>query len=186
MLLLSFASCPCALTYPFDWLASAEVLRYERCPPLNRKDCLLFCFCWPRRRDIAEYKTVLLPVGMQMAAGPDATVEALATELARWDAEYHANTAAAGPAKWRLRQDFVAGTYANLLRSVQQRQAAAEHARAADADRRLREVCRCTATCWQPPCPQNVRSIVHNLFGGVPFGKPRFSSCGLGSELLVL
>jgi hypothetical protein len=83
----------------------------------------------------------------QVAAAPDATVEGLATELAKWDAEYHASAAAAGPAKWRLRQEFVAGTYAALLRSVQERQAAAERARASDADRRLREVRAAAAAC---------------------------------------
>lgn len=55
----------------------------------------------------------------QVASQPDATVEKLQSELLRWEQQYHASAAAAGPAKWRLRNDFVAGTYASLLRSVQ-------------------------------------------------------------------
>jgi hypothetical protein len=75
-----------------------------------------------------------------VASQPDATVERLHNELLRWEQQYHASTAAAGPAKWRLRNDFVAGTYASLLRALQERQAADERARRSDAERRLREV----------------------------------------------
>ena len=77
---------------------------------------------------------------VQVAARPDATPEALQAELAVWDEQYHGSAAAAGPAKWDLRRAFIGGTYAALLRGVQERGAAAERARAADADRRLQEV----------------------------------------------
>ena len=76
----------------------------------------------------------------QVAARPDASVGALQTELVAWDGKYTASAAAAGPAKWRLRQEFLAGPYAALLRGLQECGAAAERARAAEADRRLREV----------------------------------------------
>lgn len=68
-------------------------------------------------------------------------MDVLQQELLRWEQQYHASAAAAGPAKWRLRNDFVAGTYASLLRSVQERQAAEERARRGEAERRHREVC---------------------------------------------
>ena len=75
-----------------------------------------------------------------MAAAPDASVDALQAELVAWDGQYTSSGAAAGPAKWRLRQEFLAGPYASLLRGLQERGAAAERARAAEADRRMREV----------------------------------------------
>ena len=76
----------------------------------------------------------------QVASQPDATVERLQDELLRWEEQYQASAAAAGPAKWRLRSAFLSGTYASLLRSVQERRTAEERARASEVNRHNREV----------------------------------------------
>lgn len=76
----------------------------------------------------------------QVASQPDATVDRLQEELLRWEEQYQASTAAAGPAKWRLRSAFLSGTYASLLRSVQERRSAEERARASEVSRHTREV----------------------------------------------
>lgn len=76
----------------------------------------------------------------QVASNPDATVEKLQEELLRWEEQYQASTAAAGPAKWRLRSAFLSGTYASLLRSMQERRVAEERARASEVNRHNREV----------------------------------------------
>ncbi|KAK9918012.1 hypothetical protein WJX75_000546 [Coccomyxa subellipsoidea] len=76
----------------------------------------------------------------QVASRPDATVEKLQEELMHWDEQYQASTAAAGPAKWRLRSAFLTGTYASLQRTVQERRSAEERTRAAEVDRRHREL----------------------------------------------
>ncbi|BDA47092.1 Guanylate-binding protein 1 [Coccomyxa sp. Obi] len=76
----------------------------------------------------------------QVASQPDATVEKLQSELLRWEEQYQASTAAAGPAKWRLRSAFLSGTYASLLRSVEERRAAEERARASEVNRHNREL----------------------------------------------
>lgn len=66
-----------------------------------------------------------------------------------WDEQYQASTAAAGPAKWRLRSAFLTGTYASLQRTVQERRSAEERTRAAEVDRRHREVIRKFLHCCE-------------------------------------
>ncbi len=93
-----------------------------------------------------QFRSIANPAGdvvsfiHQVASQPDATVERLQSELLRWEEQYQASTAAAGPAKWRLRSAFLSGTYASLLRSVQERRAAEERARTSEVNRHNREV----------------------------------------------
>ncbi len=119
----------------------------------------------------------------QVASRQDATVEKLQEELLRWEEQYQASTAAAGPAKWRLRSAFLTGTYASLQRALQDRRSAEENARAAEADRRNRVVncSSCTAVCLVLGVP-DVESFVacpvayHRLGHGRGFFVPAYQT----------
>ena len=73
---------------------------------------------------------------MQVASRPGATVGLLQREFAQWEEQYDASTAAAGPAKRRLRNEFVRGTFQQLLSNVER----AQSARLEEAERRAKEV----------------------------------------------
>ena len=61
---------------------------------------------------------------MQVASRPGITVGQLQEEFTRWDEQYDSSVAAAGPAKRRLRNEFMRGTYRQLLSNVERKAAA--------------------------------------------------------------
>ena len=73
---------------------------------------------------------------MQVASRPGITVGQLQEEFTRWDEQYDASSAAAGPAKRRLRNDFTRGTYQQLLSNVER----AQSQRLQEAERQAKEV----------------------------------------------
>lgn len=72
----------------------------------------------------------------QVASKPGVTVVELQREFARWEEGYDANSTAAGPAKRRLRNEFVRGTYQQLVANVER----AQSQRLQEAERRAKEV----------------------------------------------
>ena len=76
---------------------------------------------------------------MQVASRPGITVGQLQEEFTRWDEQYDSSAAAAGPAKRRLRNDFIRGTYQQLLSNVE----AAQSQRLQEAERQAKEVGGC-------------------------------------------
>ena len=73
---------------------------------------------------------------MQVASKAGITVGQLQEEFTRWDEQYDSSTAAAGPAKRRLRNEFIRGTYQQLLSNVER----AQSQRLQEAERRATEV----------------------------------------------
>jgi len=93
---------------------------------------------WRLQKD-AELKKDLLSdlMGhMQVSSKPGVTVGELQRELASWEERYDCSTAAAGPAKRRLRNEFVRGTYQQLLANVER----AQNQRLQEAERQMNEV----------------------------------------------
>ena len=72
----------------------------------------------------------------QVASKPGVTVAELQREFARWEEGYDTSSAAAGPAKRRLRNEFVRGTYQQLVANVER----AQNQRLQEAERRAKEV----------------------------------------------
>ena len=72
----------------------------------------------------------------QVASKPGVTVGELQREFARWEEEYDSSAAAAGPAKRRLRNAFVRGSYQQLLANVER----AHSQRLLEAERSVKEV----------------------------------------------
>lgn len=73
---------------------------------------------------------------VQVSSKPGVTVGELQRELANWEEKYDSSTAAAGPAKRRLRNEFVRGTYQHLLANVER----AQNQRLQEAERQMKEV----------------------------------------------
>lgn len=73
---------------------------------------------------------------VQVASKPGVTVGELQREFARWEEGYDSSSAAAGPAKRRLRNEFVRGTYQQLLANVER----AHSQRLLEAERGAKEV----------------------------------------------
>ena len=76
---------------------------------------------------------------MQVASRPGITVGQLQEEFTRWDEQYDSSVAAAGPAKRRLRNEFMRGTYRQLLSNVER----AQSQRLQEAERQAKEVGGC-------------------------------------------
>lgn len=72
----------------------------------------------------------------QVASKPGVTVAELQREFASWEEGYDASSAAAGPAKRRLLNEFVRGTYQQLVANVEH----AQSQRLQEAERRAKEV----------------------------------------------
>ena len=96
-----------------------------------------------------------------MASRPGITVGQLQEEFTRWDEQYDSSTAAAGPAKRRLRNEFIRGTYQQLLSNVER----AQSQRLQEAERRATEVGGC----------------LHTAFLCCALGKTRAGVCKFGS-----
>ncbi len=80
---------------------------------------------------------------MQVASKPGVTVGELQREFASWEEGYDSSSAAAGPAKRRLRNEFVRGTFQQLLANVER----AQNQRLVEAERRATEVCAAPFWC---------------------------------------
>ena len=86
------------------------------------------------------------PHGAQVASKPGVTVGELQREFASWEEGYDSSSAAAGPAKRRLRNEFVRGTYQQLLANVER----AQSQRLLEAERSAKEV-RAPTLMWLSP-----------------------------------
>ena len=86
--------------------------------------------------DPAKVPADICPCAVQVASKPGVTVGELQREFASWEEGYDSSSAAAGPAKRRLRNEFVRGTYQQLLANVER----AQNQRLVEAERRATEV----------------------------------------------
>ena len=93
---------------------------------------------WRLQKDAELKKDLLsdLMARVQVSSKPGVTVGELQREFASWEERYDSSTAAAGPAKRRLRNEFVRGTYQQLLANVER----AQNQRLQEAERQMKEV----------------------------------------------
>ena len=115
----------------------------------------------------------------------------LQEEFTRWDEQYDSSTtAAAGPAKRRLRNEFIRGTYQQLLSNVER----AQSQRLQEAERRATEVggcsCRFNMLCLgQAPVQGSCKfgSVAH-ITAALPVmrgGKPQGASYTVRRQALM-
>ena len=82
----------------------------------------------------------------------------LQEEFTRWDEQYDSSAAAAGPAKRRLRNDFIRGTYQQLLSNVE----SAQSQRLQEAERQAKEVGGCLHKPFICSAPSKTCAGAHN------------------------
>ena len=96
----------------------------------------------------------------------------LQEEFTRWDEQYDSSTTAAGPAKRRLRNEFIRGTYQQLLSNVERTQSQ----RLQEAERRATEVGCCS-------CRPFLCSALDKTCAGVhKFGSVAHNGCSACDE----